>query len=130
MWSVLSNVFIFSTINTLNKVSCFLNSFSVMLPLTNHPLVIKKVKDTFYKCKNYITEEKLKSLKILEKLKNICKYSGSIKYGTDEETFTQNAIANLRHFEHLQLLVKLFFRGAVHKATKIFISVLYAKYFA
>ena len=94
-----------------------------MLLLTNHPLVIKKVKDTFYNnCKNYIKEEKL--------LKNICKHSGSIKYGTDEETFTQKAIANLRHFQHLQLLVKLFFRGAVHKATKLFISVLYAKYFA
>ena len=90
-----------------------------MLLLTNHPLVIKKVKDTFYNnCKNYIKEEKLR------------KHSGSIKYGTDEETFTQKAIANLRHFEHLQLLVKLFFRGAVHKATKLFISVLYAKYFA
>ena len=31
-------------------------------------------------------------MKVEKLLKNICKYSGSIKYGTDEETFTKKAM--------------------------------------
>ena len=42
-------------------------------------------------------------MKVEKLLKNICKYSGSIKYGTDEETFTKKAIANLQLFDKFMI---------------------------
>ena len=42
-------------------------------------------------------------MKVEKLLKNIWKYSGSIKYGTDEETFTKKAIANLGLFDKLMI---------------------------
>ena len=42
-------------------------------------------------------------MKVEKLLKNIWKYSGSITYGTDEETFTKKAIANLGIFGKLMI---------------------------
>ena len=42
-------------------------------------------------------------MKVEKLLKNIWKYSGSIIYGTDEETFTKKAIANLGIFGKLMI---------------------------
>ena len=43
-------------------------------------------------------------MKVEKLLKNICKYSGSIKYATDEETFRKKAIANLRLFDKFMIV--------------------------
>ena len=43
----------------------------------------------------------MKVEKQLKTIKYISRYSGSKKYGIDEETFTKKAIANLRFFDKL-----------------------------
>ena len=42
-------------------------------------------------------------MKVERLLKNICKYSGSIKHRTGEETFRKKAIANLRLFDKFMI---------------------------